>query len=42
LDTAALVETRAWRDRASVARCEHLDVSEEARKAELLPVANGA
>lgn len=39
LDTSGLVETGAWRDRASAARYEHLDATEEARKADLLPTA---
>ena len=38
LDTSGLVETGAWRDRASAARYEHLDATEEAQKADLLPV----
>jgi integrase len=37
LDTSGLVETGAWRDRASAARYEHLDATEEAKKADLLP-----
>lgn len=37
LDTAGLVATGAWRDRESASRYEHLVVSEEARKAALLP-----
>lgn len=37
LDTAGLVGTRAWRDRKSAARYEHVVVSEEARRADLLP-----
>lgn len=40
LDTTGLVATRAWRDRQSAARYEHVVVSEEARKADLLPVGN--
>lgn len=38
LDTTGLVATGAWRDRTSAARYEHAIVSEEARKAMLLPV----
>jgi integrase len=38
LDTSGLLETGAWRDRSSAARYEHLDATEEARKANLLPV----
>lgn len=38
LDTAGLVGTGAWRDRKSAARYEHVVVSEEAKKANLLPV----
>ena len=38
LDTSGLLETGAWRDRASAARYEHLDATEEAQKANLLPV----
>lgn len=38
LDTRGLVGTGAWRDRASAARYEHVVVSEEAMKADLLPV----
>jgi integrase len=37
LDTSGLVETGAWRDPKSAARYEHLDTSEEARKADKLP-----
>ncbi len=40
LDTTGLVATDAWRDRTSAARYEHVSVSEEARKAILLPVEN--
>jgi integrase len=40
LDTSGLLETGAWRDRASAARYEHLDATEEAQKANLLPVPN--
>lgn len=39
LDTKALVATGAWKDRKSADRYEHVQVSEEARKAVLLPVA---
>ena len=45
LDTKGLVATGAWKDRKSADRYEHVIVSEEARKAALLPVrikANGA
>src|SRR6516164_2309485 len=38
LDTSALLETRAWRSRAAASRYEHLDATEEAQKADLLPV----
>jgi integrase len=38
LDTSGLMETGRWRDRSSAARYEHLDATEEARKADLLPV----
>jgi integrase len=38
LDTKALVATGAWKDRKSADRYEHVQVSEEARKAVLLPV----
>jgi integrase len=38
LDTSGLLETGAWRDRSSAARYEHLDATEEAQKADLLPV----
>jgi integrase len=38
LDTSGLLETGAWRDRSSAARYEHLDATEEAEKADLLPV----
>jgi hypothetical protein len=37
LDTKGLVATGAWRDRKSADRYEHVVVSEEARKAALLP-----
>jgi integrase len=37
LDTSGLVETGAWRDPKSASRYEHLDTSEEARKADKLP-----
>lgn len=40
LDRDGLVATGAWRDPASAARYAHTVVSEEARKAELLPVEN--
>jgi integrase len=38
LDTKGLVATGAWKDRKSADRYEHVQVSEEARKAVLLPV----
>jgi integrase len=38
LDTKGLVATGAWRDRKSADRYEHVQVSEEARKAVMLPV----
>jgi integrase len=38
LDTAALVETGAWRSRKAASVYEHLDASEESAKARLLPV----
>jgi integrase len=38
LDTSGLLETGAWRDHSSAARYEHLDATEEAKKANLLPV----
>jgi integrase len=38
LDTKGLVATGAWKDRKSADRYEHVVVSEEARKAVLLPV----
>lgn len=37
LDTKGLVATGAWKDRKSADRYEHVEVSEEARKAILLP-----
>jgi integrase len=37
LDTKGLVATGAWRDRKSADRYEHVQVSEEARKAVMLP-----
>jgi integrase len=37
IDTAGLVATGAWKDRKSAARYEHVVVSEEARRADLLP-----
>jgi integrase len=39
LDTAALVETGAWKSRKSASVYEHLDATAEARKVLLLPVA---
>jgi hypothetical protein len=41
LDTAALVETGAWRSRQSASVYEHLDASEESKKVLRLPVALG-
>jgi integrase len=38
LDTKGLIATGAWKDRKSADRYEHVVVSEEARKAVLLPV----
>jgi integrase len=38
LDTAALVETGAWRSRKSASVYEHLDATDEALKVNLLPV----
>ncbi|WP_436798696.1 hypothetical protein [Mesorhizobium escarrei] len=38
LDTRGLVGTGRWKDEKSAARYEHVVVSEEARKADLLPV----
>lgn len=40
IDTRGLVGTGAWRDQTSAARYEHVDVTEEARKALLLPTEN--
>ena len=37
LDTKVLLATGAWRDRKSADRYEHVVVSEDARKAALLP-----
>ncbi len=37
LDTKGLVATGAWKDRKSADRYEHVQVSEEARKAAMLP-----
>jgi integrase len=42
LDTAALVETGAWKSRKGASVYEHLDASEEAKKVLRLPVATGA
>jgi integrase len=42
LDTSALVATGAWKSRAAASVYEHADVSEEARKADLLPAPSGA
>jgi integrase len=36
-DTSALVQTGLWKSRSAAAIYEHIDVSEEARKADLLP-----
>jgi integrase len=41
LDTKGLVATGAWRDRKSADRYEHVAVTEEARKAVLLPTRRG-
>jgi integrase len=41
VDTKGLVATGAWKDRKSADRYEHVVVSEEARRAVLLPGANG-
>jgi integrase len=38
LDTSALVETGAWKSRQSAAVYEHVDASEEAKKADALPM----
>ena len=40
LDTEGLVATGRWKDATSARRYQHLVVSEESRKAELLPVEN--
>jgi len=40
LDLDGLVETQRWKDRASAAKYVHVDASEAARKADLLPVEN--
>lgn len=40
LDKSGLVSTGRWRDEASIARYTHIVVSEESRKAMLLPVEN--
>jgi hypothetical protein len=37
LDTTCLVSTGAWKSRQAAAIYEHADVSEEGRKADLLP-----
>lgn len=37
LDTSALVATGRWKDPASARVYEHVEASEEARKADLLP-----
>jgi integrase len=42
LDTSGLVATGAWKSRQAAAVYEHVDVSEEAMKANLLPVADCA
>lgn len=41
LDTSGLLETKRWRSRQSAARYEHLDATEESRKADLLPTKKG-
>jgi integrase len=41
LDTSGLVGTGAWKSRQAAAVYEHVEVSEEAKKAALLPVAGG-
>lgn len=41
LDTSGLVATGAWKSRNAAALYEHADVTEEARKADLLPVRRG-
>jgi integrase len=38
LDTSGLVETGAWKSRQAAAVYEHVEASEEAKKADLLPV----
>jgi len=38
LDTSGLVGTGAWKSRQAASVYEHVDVSEEARKADLLPI----
>lgn len=38
LDTRGLVGTKAWKSMKAAGRYEHVDISEEARKADLLPV----
>lgn len=38
LDTSGLVGTGAWKSRAAASVYEHVDTSEEARKADLLPI----
>jgi integrase len=38
MDTAGLVATGAWKSRQAAAVYEHADVTEEARKADLLPI----
>lgn len=40
LDTRGLVGTGAWRDEQSASRYQHVVVSEEARRADLLPIEN--
>jgi hypothetical protein len=42
LDTSALVATGAWKSRVAANVYKHADVTEEARKADLLPASNGA
>jgi integrase len=38
LDTSGLVGTGAWKSRQAAAVYEHVETSEEARKADLLPI----
>ena len=41
LDTSGLVATGAWRSHSAAKLYEHAEASEEARKADLLPVVGG-